>query len=332
MNCTHNLVHSPLPTPFSSFASKVRFCPPRPLRLTWDPASSSWVGGGGLLCVIPKQLMGVLSTLLAFLTPLRIKQYHPRKSQRTGSKWQKEWYEERTHLRLFSQDPLHQTSSHGWRSYAGVCMIWHALWGCLSGCVISPFVLPKCNNCFWVFFVVRKFSIFEWWNAVLQKRLAWALFVLLLSTLLCCQPTELILGFFLFHIFSSFTFPPPSHSWRHHCGLKDSGPDSKAANLEGLHPHPCQPGGCLLCLLCLLSTPSLVPPFSLSPSSVSALPVKQWPCHYSTRIQNTDTALRRSGTGQVWHSMSGGICRCFVCGRYVSSVAVFSFSRSYVCL
>ena len=28
-----------------------------------------------------------------------------------------------------------------------------------------------------------------------QKRLAWALFVLLLSTLVCCQPTELILGF-----------------------------------------------------------------------------------------------------------------------------------------
>ena len=30
---------------------------------------------------------------------------------------------------------------------------------------------------------------------MLQKRLAWPLFVLLLSTLVCCQPTELILGF-----------------------------------------------------------------------------------------------------------------------------------------
>ena len=31
-------------------------------------------------------------------------------------------------------------------------------------------------------------------DAVLQKRLAWALFVLLLSTLVCYQPTELIFG------------------------------------------------------------------------------------------------------------------------------------------
>ena len=36
------------------------------------------------------------------------------------------------------------------------------------------------------------------WNAVLQRLLVWALFVLLLlSTLVCCQPTELILGFFV---------------------------------------------------------------------------------------------------------------------------------------
>ena len=36
----------------------------------------------------------------------------------------------------------------------------------------------------------------ESWDAVLQKRLAWAMFVLLLLTLVLCQPTELILGFF----------------------------------------------------------------------------------------------------------------------------------------
>ena len=48
-------------------------------------------------------------------------------------------------------------------------------------------------------------SFYEWWDAVLQKRLAWALFVLLLSTLVCCQPTELILVWF----FSNFTPPPP---------------------------------------------------------------------------------------------------------------------------
>ena len=51
----------------------------------------------------------------------------------------------------------------------------------------------------------------EWWDAVLQKRLARALFVLLLS-LVCCQPIEFDLGvcFLLFHKFSHFT-PPPSH-------------------------------------------------------------------------------------------------------------------------
>ena len=53
----------------------------------------------------------------------------------------------------------------------------------------------------------------EWWDVVLQKRLAWALFVLLLSTLVCCQPTELIWGF-LFRKFSYFT-PPPPQAGRH---------------------------------------------------------------------------------------------------------------------
>ena len=38
-------------------------------------------------------------------------------------------------------------------------------------------------------------------HEVLLKRLAWALFVLLLSTLVCFQPTELIRAF-LFHKFS----------------------------------------------------------------------------------------------------------------------------------
>ena len=48
----------------------------------------------------------------------------------------------------------------------------------------------------------------EWWDVVLQKRLAWALFVLFLSTLVCCQLTELMWVFFLFHKFSNFTPPP----------------------------------------------------------------------------------------------------------------------------
>ena len=46
--------------------------------------------------------------------------------------------------------------------------------------------------------------------AVLRKRLAWALFVLLLSTFVCCQPTELIVGFFVFINFQFYPPPPPS--------------------------------------------------------------------------------------------------------------------------
>ena len=47
----------------------------------------------------------------------------------------------------------------------------------------------------------------EWWDAALQKRQAWALFVLLLSTLVCCQSTELIWAFFVSYIVQ---FHPPS--------------------------------------------------------------------------------------------------------------------------
>ena len=43
----------------------------------------------------------------------------------------------------------------------------------------------------------------EWWDAVLQKRLIWALFVLLLLS--TPVPTELIWALFLFHKFSNFT-------------------------------------------------------------------------------------------------------------------------------
>ena len=43
---------------------------------------------------------------------------------------------------------------------------------------------------------------------MLQKRLAWALFVFL-STLVFCQPKELIWAF-LFHKFSHFTHPSPA--------------------------------------------------------------------------------------------------------------------------
>ena len=49
------------------------------------------------------------------------------------------------------------------------------------------------------------FRTLEWWDVVLQKRLAWAVFVLLLSTLVCWE----LIWVFLFHKFSNFTPPPP---------------------------------------------------------------------------------------------------------------------------
>ena len=58
----------------------------------------------------------------------------------------------------------------------------------------------------------------EWWDAVLQERLAWAWFVLLLSTLVCCQPTEFILGFF-FIITVPNTAPQPLNSPLSHIPL-----------------------------------------------------------------------------------------------------------------
>ena len=59
------------------------------------------------------------------------------------------------------------------------------------------------------------FTLFIW-DAVLQKRLARALFVLLLS-LVCCQPIELILGFFI-----NFPIFPPSPQEAHKCFIPPS--------------------------------------------------------------------------------------------------------------
>ena len=47
-----------------------------------------------------------------------------------------------------------------------------------------------------------------------NKRLAWALFVLFLLTLGCCQPTELILGFSFFsYLFNFYPLPPQPSMW-----------------------------------------------------------------------------------------------------------------------
>ena len=91
-------------------------------------------------------------------------------------------------------------------------------------CPLAPFMVSVVQmlsqqSCFSSFFVSQIFqptftpmlfievSFFEWWDAVLQKRLAWALFGLLLSALVCCQPT----WFWVFFYFINFTIllPPP---------------------------------------------------------------------------------------------------------------------------
>mgnify|MGYP003571741546 CR=1 FL=1 len=61
------------------------------------------------------------------------------------------------------------------------------------------------------FFFCFDSSLFTRWGAV---KWAWAWFVLLLSTLVCCQPTELIwVSFFIYFI--NFTIlPPPPSAWQ----------------------------------------------------------------------------------------------------------------------
>ena len=49
--------------------------------------------------------------------------------------------------------------------------------------------------------------LLERWDAVLQKRLTWAFFVLQLSTLVCCQPTYSILACFVSYIHVCTTLP-----------------------------------------------------------------------------------------------------------------------------
>ena len=72
-----------------------------------------------------------------------------------------------------------------------------------------------------------------------QKRLAWALFVLLLSTLVCCQPTELILGYFVKK--KKFQFPPPPPRKRgklpRPCNEMSARTDSR---LRLRRPRPCR--------------------------------------------------------------------------------------------
>ena len=56
---------------------------------------------------------------------------------------------------------------------------------------------------------LRQYYLSKFPSFYSRKRLAWALFVLLLSNLVCYQPTYLIIGFFLFQKFSNL--PPPPH-------------------------------------------------------------------------------------------------------------------------
>ena len=92
----------------------------------------------------------------------------------------------------------------------------------LSQCSSSGAQLPWLWWSFWQATLFLKLplrlSVLEWWDV--EKRLAWALFVLLFSTLVCYQPTELILGFllllflFFFRNFPILPPPPPQHARR----------------------------------------------------------------------------------------------------------------------
>ena len=84
--------------------------------------------------------------------------------------------------------------------YQPLCVVSQQRWFGLFFCFIN---FPIISTFTPIFFIEISFVLLpppplEWWDAVLQKRLAWALFVLLLSTLVCCQPKELIWAFFFF--------------------------------------------------------------------------------------------------------------------------------------
>ena len=95
--------------------------------------------------------------------------------------------------------------------YQPLCVVSQQRWFGLFFCFIN---FPIISTFTPIFFIEISFVLLpppplEWWDAVLQKRLAWALFVLLLLTLVCCQPTKLIWCFINFPILPPP--PPPFH-------------------------------------------------------------------------------------------------------------------------
>ena len=108
--------------------------------------------------------------------------------------------------------------------YQPLCVVSQQRWFGLFFCFIN---FPIISTFTPIFFIEISFVLLpppplEWWDAVLQKRLAWALFVVFLLTesilgffvslVSLCQPTELIWVFFCFVIFPILLPPPPS-SW-----------------------------------------------------------------------------------------------------------------------
>ena len=108
--------------------------------------------------------------------------------------------------------------------------------------VIQFYLINSQYNSFYtfpqIFFIEMSFvPPPPWWDAVLQKRLAWSLFVLLLSTLVCCQPAELIMGFI---DFLRFTHSGSASSQRlaeaeHHAALLASEVERLKAKVGGYH-------------------------------------------------------------------------------------------------
>ena len=63
----------------------------------------------------------------------------------------------------------------------------------------------------------------RWSDGMRCCRSAWALFVLLLSTLVCCQPTELIWCFFFCFITFPILLPPPPPGYRNDANQENTG-------------------------------------------------------------------------------------------------------------
>ena len=82
----------------------------------------------------------------------------------------------------------------------------------------------------------RVFRNFPIWDAVLRKRLAWALFVLLLSTLVCLSVNRGDFGLFFFFLFHNFPILLPPGPTEDNVANSQKNPD-RTTNLAETQRH-----------------------------------------------------------------------------------------------